>query len=120
MHPSSITTRRACKTAPPASAALRLLPSTCLTAAATLLIGLSGCAETTPELDARYGDAVRNLRAQQTLDPQAGERNALRPMVLDGKAARAVMDNYRDSYRVPPSEARSPQTVIGIGSGAGQ
>ena len=80
---------------------------------------LAGCVSTTPELDLRQGEALRNLRAQQTLDPQATERNTSPVVGVDGKAARGAMENYRDSFRTPPAEGRSPQTVIGIGTGQG-
>ena len=78
---------------------------------------LAACAPTTPALDLRQGESVRALRAQQTLDPGATARNTAPVLGLDGKAARGAMENYRDAFRTPPSEARTPQTVINNSNG---
>ena len=78
------------------------------------IIGLCGlltaCATPTPNLDARFGDAVRIARAQQTLNPEASQNTA--PVVgLDGKAAKATMGRYEDSFKTPPPTIN----VINIG-----
>jgi hypothetical protein len=73
---------------------------------------LAGCASTTPYLDDQHGAAATLTRAQQTLDPNAS-RNTNPVKGLDGKAAKGALDNYRDSFRLPPSEAE----VISIGVG---
>lgn len=74
------------------------------------LVLLGGCAATTtPHMDARFGEAVTMLRAQQTLDPEASANT--NPVTgMDGKAAKGALDNYRDSFRKPPAEA-SPVTI---------
>lgn len=72
---------------------------------------LGGCANsTTPRLDARFGDAVREVRALQTLNPEAG----LDPdpvSGLDGPAARHAIQRYQDSFKAPPTTF----DVLGIG-----
>ena len=78
--------------------------------AAATLLALAGCAATTPEWDARFGDTVRQARAQQLVDPAAGAREP-RPESLDGKAAAATQRDYADYYdyveRGPKSEVRT-------------
>lgn len=75
---------------------------------------LSGCAaSTTPKTDARLGEALTVMRAQQTLNPDAS-RNTDPVTGLDGKAAKGALDNYRDSFRKPPTEAAGFLS-IGVG-----
>lgn len=73
------------------------------------LLALAGCAATTPAWDARFGDAVRQARAQQLVDPAAGGRPP-RPEGLDGKAAAATQRDYADYFdyveRPPKPEGR--------------
>jgi hypothetical protein len=80
-------------------------------AAATGL--LTACAATTtPQADARFGESVTLLRAQQVIHPEASADTD--PVAgIDGKAAKGAMDNYRDSFRKPPPEATP---TIGGGS----
>lgn len=76
-------------------------------------VTLSGCvASTTPQADARHGEAMTMLKAQQTLDPDAS-RNTDPVTGLDGKAAKGALDNYRDSFRQPPAEAANLLTIGG-------
>lgn len=71
------------------------------------LVTLGGCvATTTPRMDARFGESVTMMRAQQTLDPQASANTNL-VTGIDGKAAKGALDNYHDSFRKPPAEAPS-------------
>jgi len=62
---------------------------------------MAGCAVSpTPELDARFGDAVRGARLAQTLNPNASaNRDPVKG--LDGSSAAHVIDNYRQSYKAP-------------------
>ena len=76
---------------------------------------LAGCVATTPYLDEKHGAAATLARSQQTLDPDAS-RNTNPVKGLDGKAAKSALDNYRDSFRLPPSDAAN---VISIGVGQG-
>lgn len=83
-------------------------------AGAGLLALLAGCASTTPEYDARFGESVRQLREAQVIDRQAGE-NVDAVLGLDGNAAREAMQRYRNSFREPPPVVN----VIQIGGSAG-
>lgn len=71
-----------------------------LTAAACAAL-LTACASTTPVLDANFGNAVRQARAAQTLNPNA---SANRDPVLgiDGQAGAAAQDRYHESFKAPP------------------
>lgn len=62
---------------------------------------LAGCGSTTPELDARFGDAVRAAREAQTLNPGASA-NKDPVLGLDGKAAVHAQERYEDSFKSPP------------------
>lgn len=74
---------------------------------------LAGCAtSTTPQYDSRFGQALRDAKAAQTLNPTPTGTTA---QGLDGKAAREAMDRYQDSFKTPPV----PVNVINIGSGSG-
>jgi hypothetical protein len=68
-----------------------------------------GCAQlgpamggsTTPVHDARFGESVRQARALQTIDPEAGRSG--NPVVgIDGRAGAAAIDRYHESFRTPP------------------
>lgn len=78
---------------------------------------LAGCASTaTPNLDARFGEAVLEARATQTINPDAS-RNQDPVFGLDGKAASEAIGRYNDSFRTPPPTFN----VINIGGSiAGQ
>jgi len=79
---------------------------------------LGGCAfpSTTPEVDARFGESLNIMKAQQTINPDAS-RNTDPVAGVDGKAAKGAYDNYRDSFRKPPAEGLNV-TPIGNVSGA--
>lgn len=62
---------------------------------------LSACGTTTPQLDAVFGQAVREARAAQTLNPKASE-NTDPVLGIDGKAGAAAQQRYQDSFRTPP------------------
>lgn len=81
---------------------------------ATSLLALGGCAATSPNWDARFGDGVRVLKAQQLIDPQAPERNAQMTQPAAGRTASEGMQRHVESYRSPP-----PTNIINIGVGAG-
>jgi hypothetical protein len=79
--------------------------------AAVCLLALGGCAATaSPDWDARFGDSVRILNAQQLIEPEAPAQNAQTSPPIDGRTAREAMDRHVESYRSPP-----PTTVINIG-----
>lgn len=85
---------------------------------ATMMCALSGCGEailrTTPQWDARFGDATRAAFAQQVLNP--GARRDTRPVNgLDGQSAAAAQLRYQKSFAAPAPA----QSVFTIGvSGA--
>jgi len=64
----------------------------------------------TPRLDAQFGDAVRQARAQQTIDPEAG-RNDDPVAGIDGTAAQHTIERYEKSFQEPPPTFN----VLGIG-----
>lgn len=74
----------------------------------------AGCASTAPEADSRFGDAVRILNAQQTLDPAAARRNAGTLTRADGRVVKGSVDQYVESYRLP-----APSSVVGDAAGHG-
>ena len=71
------------------------------TIALGLAAQLTGCANTTPALDAKFGDAVRAAREAQTLNP-AASANKDPVLGLDGKAAVNALERYQDSFKSPP------------------
>lgn len=72
------------------------------TVALGLATQLTGCASTVPELDAKFGDAVRAARLNQTLNP-AASANKDPVLGVDGKAAVNAMERYQESFKSPPS-----------------
>lgn len=76
----------------------------------TLVVGTAGCASRTPVLDEHFGDAVREARAKQTINPDAG-RNTDPVLGLNGLAARESIERYKDSTKAPPPVTN----VINIG-----
>lgn len=75
---------------------------------------LGGCS-TTPNYDARFGDAVRQARLAMTIHPNAGA-NPDQVAGMDGVAAREAQTRYQDSYKAPPPVVN----VINIGGVAGK
>jgi hypothetical protein len=62
-------------------------------AAASFAALLTACASTSPVLDANFGNAVRQARTAQTLNPVLG---------IDGQAGAAAQARYQDSFKAPP------------------
>jgi hypothetical protein len=81
-------------------------------AMAACALSLSGCASTAPEWESRFGDATRQLKAQQLIDPAAQSRNAVTQPATDGRVVREGVARYLESFQTPP-----PTTVINIGTG---
>lgn len=89
----------------PAPAAFGVALSLLLGACSTSVLPPS-----TPQLDSTFGDAVRQARAVQTVDPDAGRKSG--PVVgMDGEAARSVMDAYQKGFKEPPRTFN----ILGIG-----
>jgi hypothetical protein len=82
-----------------------------LTCCAVLAM-LAGCT-TTPDYDARFGDAVREARSAMTIDPKASA-NTDPAAGIDGQAAREALGRYHDTYKAPPPVVN----VINIGGPA--
>lgn len=86
-----------------------------LVIAGVLAATATGCS-TTPNWDARLGEPIRIIAAQQVINPDA----SLNPSTvsgMDGKAAQGAMSEYAKSFTQP-----QPQTsvfTIGVG-GSGQ
>ncbi|HLS57088.1 MAG TPA: hypothetical protein VK052_13510 [Zeimonas sp.] len=67
------------------------------------------------EVDARFGDAVRQARAQQTLNPDARSTDPVSG--IDGVAAQNAIDLYQKGFKEPPRTFN----ILGIGgSSVGQ
>jgi hypothetical protein len=76
---------------------------------------LPACVSTTPGYDARLGDAVDIAQARQTFDPGAAARNAQRDVAgLDGRSARAALNEYFKSFSKPEPQANV--FTIGVSS----
>lgn len=80
----------------------------------TVVGATAGCATRTPVLDERFGSAVREARAKQTINPDAG-RDADPVLGLDGLAARESIERYKDATKSPPPVTN----VINIGGSIG-
>lgn len=87
---------------------MRTIQLACIMAAALVLAGCNTAA--TPNYDAKFGEAVRQSRALQTVNPSAGANTD--PVAgIDARAARSSVERYQDSYRAPPQTF----DVMGIG-----
>jgi len=67
---------------------------------------LSGCAQLVPpasaNVDSRFGEALRQARAVQTMNPEAS-RNTDPVAGIDGESAQKAITVYRNSFREPPA-----------------
>lgn len=81
-----------------------------------LLTALAGCASSTPTLDSHLGEAVNSAKAVQTVNPDASQNTD--PVAgVDGKAAKAAVDRYHESFKSPPA---TNVFTIGVGGSSGQ
>lgn len=67
-----------------------------------VVVALTGCASSTPVLDASFGQAVREARTAQTLNPKASAEHTQPALGIDGKAASEAQRRYVDSFKTPP------------------
>lgn len=88
-----------------------------LLALGTLASLLGGCMTTTPMYDKQFGDAVRTVRAMQTLNPDAGNNTTDPGVGVDGRSATAAMDNFNRAYRTPQTDTNAFQVGVGTSSG---
>ena len=76
--------------------------------------GLAACSSLTrsnsPMVDGAFGESVRQARARQLVNPEAG-RNTDPVAGIDGEAGRSVIDAYHKSFKEPPRTFN----VLGIG-----
>lgn len=77
-----------------------------------LLLAMTACTSTTPNLDQHFGRGVSLTKFQQTIDPQAS-RNRDQVHGIDARAAKSAYDEYQKSYRTP--EPQPTSFTIGIG-----
>jgi hypothetical protein len=98
----------------------RIIAALCAATAASLS---SGCAtegaialspSTTPQFDRSFGESVRQARALQTLNPEAG-RSEDPVRGIDGQAGAAAIDRYHESFRNPAKSL----DVLNIGGSLG-
>lgn len=85
-------------------------------ACALATLGLTGCVATSPEWDARFGEATRGLTAQQVISPEAS-LNTNPVNGIDGKAANGAMDQYTKSFTRPTAQPELSLTGGSIGGG---
>lgn len=84
----------------------------------TLALSFGGCASS-PQYDARFGDAVRESRASMTMNPDAGS-NPDPVAGMDGKAAQDSVILYQKSFQKPPPVTNVINIGGSIGSGGGR
>ncbi|WP_205665253.1 hypothetical protein [Caldimonas tepidiphila] len=81
-----------------------------------ILFALAGCS-TARHWESRFGDAVRQTREAQTLDPQAGLTESPLPLT-DGKAVAGSLDKYWTSYGHGTKGAQQEVSANASGSAA--
>ena len=84
------------------------------TFAVTIVATLAGCNSTTPLLDERLGQSLRELKAQQTLHPEA-KLNTDPVAGIDGKAAVSAYQNYQKSFSAPQPQADGSTISTAVG-----
>lgn len=81
------------------------------------ILGLTGCVATSPDWDARFGEAARMSAAQQIIAPEAS-RDTSPVLGIDGKAAQGAMGEYQKSFVQP--EPAPTMFTIGVGGSSGK
>ena len=84
---------------------------TTLVMIAALLPWIGGCVNTAPAWEGSFGDASRQMRAAQVIDPAAPTRNTGLGLT-DGKAAAGAQKAYADSYGYAVKETASQPLSI--------
>jgi hypothetical protein len=80
---------------------------------------LGGCAASTPQFDAHFGQSTRGAMLAQQRDAGASERNRGRnPDGLEARAAREAIERYYKSFGSPPPAGNVFN--IGVGEGGAQ
>jgi hypothetical protein len=82
---------------------------------ASACAALNACISTTPTWDRTFGNAVSEITALQTLNPNASANTD--PVTgIDGVAATAAQQNYAKSFLTPPPPAN--MFTIGVSGGS--
>lgn len=70
---------------------------------AALAAWLTGCAapSSSPQQDARFGEAAHRLFTQQRLNPDASRQNEATALGADGRTVRASGERLLETYRTP-------------------
>jgi hypothetical protein len=84
-----------------------------LTTTALAVTLLMGCAGTSPNHDAQFGQNARTLRAQQLIDPDAPKRNTGRG-TTDGKTMAGAYKNFVEGtgYVTKEPSPPPPQVIV--------
>lgn len=77
---------------------------------------LSACVATSPDWESTFGDAARQARAAQVIDPGASTRNT-GVGSTDGKAVEGAQKAYAESYGYGVKEAKQPALSISTTGG---
>jgi hypothetical protein len=78
---------------------------------AALVPCLAACVSTSPEWERNFGDAARQARAKQVIDPEAPSRNTGMPST-DGKAVAGAQKAYAESYGYAVKETNQPSLTL--------
>jgi hypothetical protein len=84
-----------------------ILSTSIVAALATMFTGCS----TAPVWERNFGDAARQVRAAQVIDPDAPSRNTELGQT-DGKAAAGAMTKYAESHGYAVKEGKQPLLAI--------
>lgn len=79
-----------------------------------MVLGLAGCAQTTPRWDITFGDTVRSAFAAQVINPAAA-RNTNPVAGIDGRTARAAHEHYERASAQPEA---APPSLMNNGGGS--
>lgn len=87
---------------------MRQLLLACVALAAA---SVAACVNTAPQWDSTFGDASRQARALQVINPDAPSQNTASPPT-DGKAAAGAQTRYSESYGYAVKEGKQPALSI--------
>jgi hypothetical protein len=93
----------------------RLYPAMVTGLVAIVAFGCGGCASTSPNQDAHFGEATRRLNEQQRLVPNASQANEGKTFEADGRTVRASQNRMLDTYRAPPAPISQSLDTVGSG-----
>jgi hypothetical protein len=80
--------------------------------ACAMALVTAGCVQRAPYLESQMGQSLSMLKAQQTVNPDAGSNTD--PVAgIDARAAKSSHDRYQQSFRAPQPQPNV--FTIGIG-----